>query len=137
MSEAPSNDPTVAADTLVPSTGTASAIVVLPPPGYALGAPIGRGGMGEVLSATDLRIGREVAIKRMTAKNPDSEQVSRFLREARVQARLEHPAIVPVHELGVDEQGRPFFTMKRLAGETLHAKHVAGVPQKKLLRAFV
>ncbi|MBL9014921.1 MAG: serine/threonine protein kinase [Myxococcales bacterium] len=136
MPEAPSQDPTLAAETLVPS-GTASAIVVLPPPGYALGGPIGRGGMGEVLAATDLRIGREVAIKRMTAKEPDSEQVSRFLREARIQARLEHPAIVPVHELGVDEHGRPFFTMKRLAGETLHAKHVAGVPQKKLLRAFV
>ena len=136
MAEAPSNDPTVDAETLVPS-GTATAIVVLPPPGYALGGPIGRGGMGEVLAATDLRMGREVAIKRMTAKTPDSEQVSRFLREARIQARLEHPAIVPVHELGVDENGRPFFTMKRLAGETLHAKHVAGVPQKKLLRAFV
>jgi serine/threonine-protein kinase len=136
MAEAPSNDPTVAADTLVPS-GSATAIVVLPPPGYALGGPIGRGGMGEVLAATDLRIGREVAIKRMTAKEPDGEQVTRFLREARIQARLEHPAIVPVHELGVDEHGRPFFTMKRLAGETLHAKHVAGVSQKKLLRAYV
>src|SRR5688572_7969017 len=95
------------AATLVPATGPA-VTVVLPPPGYLIGVSIGRGGMGEVLSAQDLRIGREVAVKRMTSEDPDREQVSRFLREARIQARLEHPAIVPVHELGVDAQGRPY-----------------------------
>ncbi|MBA3458349.1 MAG: serine/threonine protein kinase [Deltaproteobacteria bacterium] len=123
--------------TLVPA-GTAAAAVVLPPPGYALGTPIGKGGMGEVLAATDLRIGREVAVKRMITTEPDSEQITRFLREARIQARLEHPAIVPVHELGVDELGRPFFTMKRLSGQTLAQKLAAGgASQKAVLRALV
>ncbi len=121
--------------TLVPA-GAAAAAVVLPPPGYAIGAPIGRGGMGEVLSATDLRIGREVAVKRMISEKPDGDQVARFLREARIQARLEHPAIVPVHELGVDESGRPFFTMKKLAGKTLGEKQDQGTALNSLLRAF-
>ncbi len=122
--------------TLVPA-GAAAAAVVLPPPGYALGTIIGRGGMGEVLAATDLRIGREVAVKRMTATEPDSEQVTRFLREARIQARLEHPAIVPVHELGVDELGRPFFTMKRLAGQTLGQKLADKPVLNRMLRGLV
>ena len=123
--------------TLVPA-GTAAAAVVLPPPGYALGTQIGKGGMGEVVAATDLRIGREVAVKRMITTEPDSEQITRFLREARIQARLEHPAIVPVHELGVDELGRPFFTMKRLAGQTLAQKLAdGGASQKAVLRALV
>src|ERR1044071_4838533 len=98
--------------------GTA-APAVLSPPGYLLGETIGRGGMGAVTAAQDLRIGREVAVKRMTATTPEREQVARFLREARTQARLQHPAIVPVHELGIDDQDRLFFTMKRITGQTL------------------
>ena len=110
---------------------------VLPPPGYVLGETIGRGGMGAVIAAQDLRIGREVAVKRMATMTPDGEQVARFLREARIQARLEHPAIVPVHELSVDELGRPFFTMKRIAGQTLGERLADRVPQNRLLRVFV
>ena len=121
---------------MVPAGAAASAIV-LPPPGYELGEVIGKGGMGEVLAATDLRIGREVAVKRMTTTEPDTEATTRFLREARIQARLEHPAIVPVHELGVDAQGRPFFTMKRLAGKTLGQAVTDGATLQRLLRAFV
>jgi eukaryotic-like serine/threonine-protein kinase len=137
MVEPPKSDAPTLADgaTLVPA-GTAAAAVILPPPGYALGAQIGRGGMGEVLAATDLRIGREVCVKRMISEKPDTEQVTRFLREARIQARLEHPAIVPVHELGVDELGRPFFTMKRLAGKTLGEKQADGTGLNPMLRAF-
>ena len=102
--------------------------------GYALGEVLGRGGMGEVLLAHDELIGREVAIKRMRGGEPDPEAELRFLREARIQARLEHPAIVPVHELGRDADGRPYFTMKRLAGVTLH--ELLGEPLQRLLRAF-
>jgi len=125
------------APTLVPGTTTARGTIVLPPPGYLLGVSIGRGGMGEVLSAQDTRIGREVAVKRMTTQDPDDEQIARFLREARIQARLEHPAIVPVHELGVDAEGRPYFTMKRLVGKTLGQRQVDGMSLNRLLRAFV
>ena len=123
--------------TLEPSTARAPAIVELPEAGYALGSVIGRGGMGEVVAAHDKRIGREVAIKRMTGPSPDAEQLSRFLREARIQARLDHPAIVPVHELGTDEHGRPYFTMKRLTGVTLAFRIADGAALNRLLRAFV
>ena len=86
---------------------------------YALGEVIGAGGMGEVLVAHDRRIGRDVALKRLHAAAPSETDVRRFLREARIQARLEHPAIVPVYEVARDEVGRAFFTMKRVVGTTL------------------
>jgi serine/threonine-protein kinase len=113
------------------------ASMILPEAGYKLGHTIGRGGMGEVLAAHDTRIGRDVAIKRMRNHTPNKEAVSRFLREARIQARLDHPAIVPVHELGVDDNNRPFFTMKRCAGKTLARMIADGEPFHRLLRAFV
>ena len=104
--------------------------------GYEVGEVIGRGGMGEVLAARDVRIDREVAIKRMRGDQPSPELVARFLREARIQARLDHPAIVPVHELGSDEHGQPYFTMKRLAGTTLAHRLATGETQQRMLRAF-
>ena len=109
-----------------------------PPAKYAIGEVLGRGGMGEVVLAEDTTIGRRVAIKRMRAATPTPEAVARFLREAHIQARLDHPAIVPVHELGHAADGRPYFTMKRLAGVTLFEVLKTGnaTPQK-LLRAFV
>src|SRR5262245_14919934 len=70
---------------------------------YQLGRTIGRGGMGEVVVATDVQIGREVAIKRLH-ETGTVDGIHRFLREARIQGRLEHPAIVPVHELSVDRE---------------------------------
>jgi len=111
--------------------------VALPAIGYDFGEVIGRGGMGEVVSAYDRRIGRDVAIKRMRSDAPSDLALSRFLREARIQARLDHPAIVPVHELGLDTAGRPYFTMKRLSGVTLAQRLSERAPSKSLLRAFV
>jgi eukaryotic-like serine/threonine-protein kinase len=102
--------------------------------GYELRELLGRGGMGEVLLAHDELIGREVAIKRMRRRDPTPDSETRFLREAKIQARLQHPAIVPVHELGRAADGRPYFTMKRLAGETL--EELRGEPLQRLLRAF-
>ena len=105
--------------------------------GYAFGEVIGRGGIGEVVAAEDLRIGRSVAIKRLRKPAPTPQEVARFLREARIQARLEHPAIPPVHELGHDAQGRPYFAMKRLAGATLgDLLPVPEANRPRLLRAF-
>ncbi len=106
------------------------------PPGYAIRQVLGRGGMGEVLLATDEDLARPVAIKRMLG-TVSAEQTDRFLREARIQARLEHPSIVPVHELGSDADGRPYFTMRRLAGQTLAEILTDGRPLQQLLRAFV
>ena len=135
-SAASSNAPTHPGPTIIPSWGP-SAFASLPEPGYQIGALIGRGGMGEVVVAQDQRIGREVAVKRIRAKNPSHDAVERFLREARIQARLDHPAIVPVYELGTDADGLPYFTMKRLAGVTLHKRLADKAPIRPLLRAFV
>ncbi|HEU0029957.1 MAG TPA: serine/threonine-protein kinase [Kofleriaceae bacterium] len=115
----------------------ASLPLPLPQPGYQMGGLIGRGGMGEVVTAFDRRIGREVAIKRMRDAKDDAGAVARFMREARIQARLDHFAIVPVHEIGTDDQGRPFFTMKKLAGVTLAERIADGTARNRLLGAFV
>src|SRR5262245_3481603 len=86
---------------------------------YRFGEVIGVGGMGEVVLAHDEHIDRDVAVKRIRSAKPSPEQRARFVREARVQGGLEHPAVVPVHDLAVDRDGRPFFVMKRLTGTTL------------------
>jgi serine/threonine-protein kinase len=105
--------------------------------GYAFGEVIGKGGLGEVVLAHDLRVGRDVAIKRLHSTTPTADEIARFLREARIQARLDHPSVPPVHELGIDPQGRPYFTMKRLAGITLSETLQQPAPNRqRLLRAF-
>jgi len=86
---------------------------------YGLASVLGRGGMGEVRLARDLRIGREVAVKIMRANTEEPKALARFFREAHVQGLLDHPAVVPIHDLGVDPQGNPFFVMKRVSGTTL------------------
>jgi eukaryotic-like serine/threonine-protein kinase len=126
------NAPTVLRDSTLPNGASP---LHLPDAGFELGAIIGRGGMGEVLSARDLRIGREVAIKRMRG-TASHDSIQRFLREARIQARLEHPSVPPVHELDVDEAGRPYFAMKRLVGVTLAVRIASDAPLQRLLRAF-
>lgn len=105
---------------------------------YELGALLGRGGMGDVTLGRDKTIGRDVAIKQLRVENPTPEATARFLREARIQARLEHPSIVPVHHLGHDEQGLPYFTMKRLTGTTLLEllASASPPPRQRLLRMF-
>src|SRR5687767_3256430 len=108
----------------------------LPPPGYTIGDVIGKGGMGEVLAAHDNRIGRDVALKRIRGDG-GADSVSRFWREARIQARLSHPSILPVYELSTDEDGRPYFTMKRLTGHTLSHRIADGGSLNRILRAFV
>jgi serine/threonine-protein kinase len=103
---------------------------------YRIGRRIGKGGMGEVMAARDEQVGRDVAIKRMRAANPSERAINRFVREASVQGRLEHPSIVPVHEIGRDGDGLPFFVMKKLAGTSL-AGLLADGDQQRMLRAFV
>lgn len=80
---------------------------------------LGRGGMGEVRLTRDLRLDRDVACKRMRGALTHPDYARRFLREVRVQGQLEHPAVVPVYELGVTPEGDPYFTMKRVRGQTL------------------
>jgi hypothetical protein len=76
----------------------------------------------EVWRARDANLGREVALKTVRDEAlGDPRLVARFLREARLLARLPHPSIVGVHDLGVDERGAPWFTMPLVEGRTLEA----------------
>ena len=77
--------------------------------------------MGTVLDAADVRIGRQVAMKVVRDDCTRADAAERFVAEARVTGQLKHPNIVPVHELGTDRHGRPFYTMKRVNGVTLRA----------------
>jgi hypothetical protein len=81
---------------------------------------LARGGMGVILQGHDEHLDRDLAVKvlRDTYRNqPDA--VRRFLAEAQVSGQLQHPGIVPVHELGRFADGRPYFTMKLVQGRTL------------------
>ncbi len=86
---------------------------------YRAGELIGAGGMGDVRGVADRLTGRTIAMKTLRAGHDGDAALRRFAREARVQAQLEHPAIVPVYDAGVDAQGDLFFTMKRVRGDSL------------------
>ncbi len=93
-------------------------------PRYPHGEELGRGGMGVVYLARDRVLEREVAKK--TLRADDAVRRARFLREARILARLEHPAIVAVYDFGSDAAGAPFLTMRRVRGETFRTLLDAG-----------
>jgi len=113
---------------------------------YALVEEIGRGGMGVVSEAEDPELGRAVAVKCLLGQG-DRDQVARFITEARITAQLDHPNIVPVHDLGLSEDGRLFFVMKRIRGRALseviaelrrgEPQALADWPQHRLLNAFL
>jgi serine/threonine-protein kinase len=87
---------------------------------YELGEEIARGGMGTVLLARDPALNRDLAVKVLRADLANRpEMVRRFLEEAQITAQLPHPGIVPVHELGYDDNGLPFLAMKLVRGQTL------------------
>ncbi len=96
-------------------------------PRYRSEKPIGQGGMSEIVSVWDEDLRRKVAMKlglsggRAEVSNPQTASlVERFLREAQVTGQLSHPGIVPVYELGVDDDDRIYFTMQLVTGRTLH-----------------
>ena len=85
---------------------------------YVRRSLIAEGGMGSVYEAWQDGMGREVALKEIRG-GADGDSLRRFFAEARVTGRLEHPNIVPVHEIGHHSDGTPFYTMKYVRGETL------------------
>jgi WD40 repeat protein len=135
-------------ETLAPRPGAASITVAAPgrPEPYAedvshLAAddperyePVGehaRGGLGRVVRAVDRRLGRTVAVKELLRHDPSNE--ARFLREAMITARLEHPGIVPVHEAGRWPNGDPYYVMKLVEGRTLKELIVEGATLRERL----
>jgi tetratricopeptide (TPR) repeat protein/tRNA A-37 threonylcarbamoyl transferase component Bud32 len=86
---------------------------------YALGSEIARGGMGIVYAARDLALGRDVAVKVLRDECADhASAVRRFIEEAKIAGRLQHPGVAPIHDLGTLPDGRPFLAMKLIKGRT-------------------
>ncbi len=84
--------------------------------------PHARGGLGEVFVARDGELGREVALKAIQARFADDvHNQARFVREAQITGNLEHPGIVPVYGLGRAPDGRPYYAMRFIVGESLDA----------------
>ena len=108
-------------DSLAPVTATLQQLLPAEWRGeqkYEIGRLIAEGGMGAILEARERTVGRTVAMKVMLCA-PTDTHLARFIEEAQVTGQLEHPNIVPVHELGVDECEQLFYTMKYVRGVTL------------------
>lgn len=87
---------------------------------YEVFEEIGRGGMGLVFRVRDKRLQRDVAMKVISPNRLlDSSYTDRFIEEAQISGQLQHPAIVPIYDIGKLESGHLFFTMKLVKGETL------------------
>lgn len=87
---------------------------------YIMGRKLGSGAIGQVIEATDEHLGRNVAIKILQDSGGiDRDRIARFIAEAQIIAQLEHPTIVPVHEIGRMPGGLPYFTMKQVRGQLL------------------
>jgi serine/threonine protein kinase len=104
---------------------------------YQLLEHVARGGMGVVYAALDETLDRRVALKVLDVPAANGDLARRLNREARVLARLEHPGIVPVHDVGTLADGRVFYTMKFVEGQRLdkHIEAVTSLPDR--LRLFL
>ena len=103
-----------------PAPADADEEAPLVPDGYELHERVGIGGMGVVYRGTHLALDREVALKFLRRRyGAGSETAGRFVEEARIAARLQHPGIPAVHEVGTLADGRPYLAMKLVRGRTL------------------
>ena len=103
---------------------------------YQILAPLGAGGMGEVYVARDPSLGRKVAIKLLPVRlSGDKETLARFTREARSASALNHPNIVTIHEVGMDQgSGSPYIVMEYIDGRDLRSLLSNGpLPNRKTL----
>src|SRR2546421_4044264 len=91
---------------------------------------LARGGMGTVWLAEDGVLGRVVALKILELDTASGELAARLLREAMVLAHLEHPGIVPIHDAGTLPDGKPFYCMKYVQGQTLGQNLPATLPER-------
>jgi len=89
-----------------------------PPPAVEEEAQLGQGGMGVVRLATQLPLGRKVAVKRLAPGHTDRQDVEALLAESWLSGSLEHPNIVPIYDLGLDADGLPVLVMKRVEGRS-------------------
>jgi tetratricopeptide (TPR) repeat protein/tRNA A-37 threonylcarbamoyl transferase component Bud32 len=95
-------------------------------PGYQILGKLGQGGMGVVYKARHERLNREVALKMiLTGTHASAEELARFRAEAEAQARVQHPNIVQIYEVG-ETAGCPYFALEYVDGQSLHDKLRAG-----------
>jgi serine/threonine-protein kinase len=103
----------------VPQAPTQAAAPLPSFPGYETESTIGRGGMGLVYKARDLKLNRVVAVKALAwADHASRGQIDRFLAEAEAIARLKHPNVIPIYAIG-EHDGRPYYTLEYAAGGSL------------------
>lgn len=97
---------------------------------YEVQGEVARGGMGRIFKIQDGDLNRSIAMKVLAQEKPEASSTegaiqydptafARFLEEAQVTAQLDHPGVVPVHDIGLTQEGRLFFTMKLVKGRTL------------------
>jgi eukaryotic-like serine/threonine-protein kinase len=111
---------------------------------------LARGGIGQVMRAVDTELNREVAVKELQPALAESDEArERFLREAEITGKLEHPGVVPIYGLGSDTAGRPFYAMRLVNGQSLeeaiqefhqrptHDRQFFSVEFQKLLRRYL
>ena len=141
------SDPVDAPTRMAPGTAPATAGLVSLGR-FQLQSELGRGGMGRVMEARDPELRRSVAVKVIIDPSRVTEsQLARFVAEAQITSQLEHPNIVPVHEMGVTPAGDLFFVMKKVEGRSLRQvlaalrdgdeATTAEWPRSKLLHAFI
>ncbi len=106
-------------------------------PRYEFLALIAQGGMGSIYRARDRNLDREVAVKVVRADDVQSTSGDRLLQEGKLLGRLDHPGLVPVHDLGTLADGRPFYVMRLVRGERLdrHLESARDLSQR--LRTFL
>ncbi len=104
---------------------------------YELRHEVARGGMGVVYLAHDRELERDVALKVIGAYAADADTTARLRREARILARLEHPGIVPVHDVGELPGGRVYYAMKLVSGKRLDELLASGLPLRERLRLLL
>ena len=115
---------------------------------YSIKGELARGGMGMIYKVWDLDLRRTLAMKVVLGKDGakegssagvDRDRLSRFLEEAQITGQLDHPGIVPVHELGLDSEGRVYFTMRLVRGVELRDiidEYHRGVGERTLTRTL-
>jgi len=116
--DAPPRAQTETSDAAWPGAADGARLSPIDPDRYHVVREFARGGLGRIIEVRDLRIGRVVALKEMLQESEVG--YARFVREAMITARLEHPAIVPVHDIGRWPSGEPFYSMKLISGRSLH-----------------
>jgi tetratricopeptide (TPR) repeat protein len=113
---------------------------------YRIDDELGHGGMKSVMRARDRNTERNIAMAALRDPSARGKRIARFVREARITAALEHPNIVPIYDIGLDDEQKPYFTMKLLGGETLqsilqrvyaeYGHYRADYPLSSLLQTF-